>query len=124
MKKISVLRGMAARIPKFICELLLFLILFELGLRLAGFTVLSWQERRNKASIRQKGTYRIMCIGESSTAFGGIYSYPSQLQDILNQSKIGVKFSVINKGVPGTNTAAILGSLESDIAAYRPDMVI
>ncbi|MDD5080212.1 MAG: tetratricopeptide repeat protein [Candidatus Omnitrophica bacterium] len=124
MKKRPVLPGMPARILTIIFGLFLCLALLELGLRLGGFAVLSLQERGNRAAIRQKWSYRIMCLGESSTALGGVYSYPRQLQDILNRRKIGVKFSVINKGVIGIRTSEILNRLESDLDAYRPDMVI
>ena len=56
----------------------------ELGLRLGGVVFLSLQEYRNVRSIMGKGEYRIMCIGESTTAFGGEDSYPAQLEKILN----------------------------------------
>ncbi|MDD5080214.1 MAG: tetratricopeptide repeat protein [Candidatus Omnitrophica bacterium] len=124
MKKRPVLPGMPARILTIIFGLFLCLALLELGLRLGGFAVLSLQESRNRLCAREKGAYRIMCLGESTTAFGGVYSYPSQLQDILNRRGIGVRFSVINKGVPGIHTSDILNRLESDLDAYRPDMVI
>jgi len=104
--------------------LLLCSILLELGLRAAGGVFLSSQERRNRVSIRQKGAYRVLCLGESTTAAGGVYSYPSQLQEVLNQRVDGVRFSVINKGVPGMHTSDILARLEYNLDEYRPDMVI
>jgi Tfp pilus assembly protein PilF len=98
----------------------LFLILLETGLRLAGFILLSIQEYRNLQSVKQKGAYRIMCVGESTTAG----QYPVFLEEILNQRNIGIKFSVINKGVTAINTTLILANLEPDINNYRPDMVV
>ncbi len=98
-------------------------IVFELGLRLGGFIFLSLQEYRNRIAIKQKGSYRIMCLGESTTA-GGDFSYPSQLEETLNQRDIGIEFTVINKGVPGVNTLHILASLENNLNQYQPDMVI
>jgi len=124
MGKRPVKPGMAAKILTIVFGAFLCLILLELGLRLAGSVFLSSQERRNKASIHQKGTYRILCLGESTTAIGGVYSYPSQLQEILNRRADGVKFSVINKGLPGINTSDILARLEANLDEYRPDMVI
>ncbi|MFA5374015.1 MAG: tetratricopeptide repeat protein, partial [Candidatus Omnitrophota bacterium] len=124
MLKRSIRRGIVARILAIASGLFLFLILLELGLRLAGFGFLSLQERRNRLLARQKGRYTIMCVGESTTAVGGAYSYPSQLQEILNQRRIGVRFSVINKGVPGIHTSEILNRFGSDLDAYHPDMVI
>jgi len=52
------------------------------------------QEYHNLQSIKQKGTYRIMCLGESTTR----REYPPFLEEILNQRNIGVRFSVIDKG--------------------------
>ena len=104
--------------------LFLCMILLETGLRIGGFIILSLQEYRNMASIREKGEYRIMCLGESTTADGGKYSYPSQLEDILNEQDLGVKFSVINNGVRGTVTGVILSQLEGNLDRYNPDMVI
>jgi len=107
-----------------ICGVFLCVASLEIGLRLGGFIFLSLQELRNTASIKQRGTYRILCLGESTTALGGEYSYPSQLEKILNQRDIGIKFSVINKGIPGTNSAAIASQLEYNLGKYNPDMVI
>ncbi|MBN1385149.1 MAG: tetratricopeptide repeat protein [Elusimicrobia bacterium] len=104
--------------------LCLTVILLEAGLRIAGFIYLSLQEYRNIVSLKQKGTYRIMCLGESTTASGGKYSYPSQLQRILNQNDAGLKFSVINKGIIGTDTSVIVSRLEYNLSKYKPDMVV
>ena len=65
-----------------------------------------------------------MCLGESTTALGWGDSYPSQLERILNQHNPGIKFSVINKGVPGTNTTQIVANLEDHLNQYNPDLVI
>ena len=107
-----------------IFSLILFVILLEVGLRLGGFIFLSLQEYRNRLSLRQKGTYRIMCLGESTTVCGDEDSYPSQLQEILSQRNIGISFSVINKGVPCITSTVILLQLEENLNKYRPDMVI
>ncbi len=107
-----------------------FVIVLELGLRLGGFISLSLQEYRNRIAIKQKNTYRIICLGESTTFWGGRDpwssqgSWPSQLQEILNQRNIGIEFTVINKGVCGTSTEAIVARLEDNLDKYEPDMVI
>jgi len=98
----------------------LFFVLLEIALRLGGFILLSIQEYRNQQKMKQKGAYRIMCLGESTTAG----SYPVFLEEILNQRKIGIKFSVIDKGISATNTTLIVANLESDINKYHPDMVV
>lgn len=98
----------------------LFGTVLELGLRIAGFIYLSIQEERNKISMRKNSEFRIMCLGESTTAG----QYPGFLEEILNKRAGGVRFSVIDKGIPGTNTSAIVAVLESNLDKYRPDVVI
>jgi tetratricopeptide (TPR) repeat protein len=61
-----------------------------------------------------------MCLGESTTQG----QYPPFLEEILNQRNIGIKFSVIDKGIGGTNTEVILSELEANLDKYRPDMVV
>ncbi len=53
-----------------------------------------------------------MCLGESTTALGGRYSYPRQLENVLNERNTGIKFSVINKGIAATDTTMIASLLE------------
>ena len=102
----------------FLCVLLL-----EAGLRIGGFVLLSLQEYRNRILMKQKSVYRIMCVGESTTA-GGEGAYPAQLQEILNQRNVGIKFIVMNKGKCAIDTSGILLELEENFFLYRPDMVI
>ena len=68
----------------------------------------------------QRGEYRILCLGESTTQG----QYPPFLEKALNQRNIGIKFSVIDKGLNGTNTWVIVSRLESYLDTYHPDMVI
>ncbi len=103
----------------FLCALIL-----ETGLRLSGFIFLFLQEHKNRVVMQRKDTYRIMCLGESTTALGGDDSYPRQLEEILNQKDTGIKFSIINKGLSGTNTSAIVAQLDENLNKYKPDMVI
>jgi len=100
--------------------LFLTIVILEIGLRIGGLAILSIQEYRNLQSIKQKGSFRIMCLGESTTQG----QYPPFLEEILNKSNIGIKFSVIDKGIRATNTKTILSQLESNLDNYQPDMVI
>jgi len=104
--------------------LLLLLALIEAGLRLGGFIFLSAQNYRNRIPAKQENSYLIMCLGESTTALGGRAAYPAQLEEALNRKNPGIKFKVLNKGVPGTNSARILSQLEENLDAYDPDMVV
>ncbi|MDD5129755.1 MAG: tetratricopeptide repeat protein [Candidatus Omnitrophica bacterium] len=100
--------------------LFLFILALEAGLRLGGAILSSIQEYRNLQSIKQKGTYRILCLGESTT--GG--QYPRFLEEALNRSNIGIKFSVIDDGAAGFNTKTIVSKLEANLDKYKPQMVI
>ena len=104
----------------FVFGLFLCAILLELSLRVGGFIFLSFQEHKNVISARQKGSYRILCLGESTTA----NTWPAIFENILNQKNIGIKFSVIDKGRAATNTPAILSQVESYLDQYHPDMVV
>ncbi len=108
------------KIITIICGIFFSVIILELGMRLGGFIFLSLQEYRNIVSAQKKGSYEILCLGESTTAG----QYPHFLEDILNHSSAGIKFSVIDKGVAGTNTAAILSTLENNLNKYQPNVVI
>jgi tetratricopeptide (TPR) repeat protein len=109
-----------AKIALIIFGLFLCFLILETGLRLGGFLFLSLQEYRNVQSIKEKDTYRIICLGESSTAG----QYPHFLEEALNQSNIGVSFSVIDKGIVAANTSAILSQVEDYLNVYNPDMVV
>lgn len=96
------------------------LLFLEIGLRLGGLTLLKIQEYRNRLALKHKGAYRIMCIGESTTQG----QYPLFLEEVLDKSNIGIKFSVIDKGIGATNTSIIVSRLEENIRKYSPDMVV
>ena len=58
------------------------------------------------------------------TVGGGHSSYPKQLEDILNNLDPGIRFAVINKGIPSANTGMIVSRLEENLNIYQPDMVL
>jgi Flp pilus assembly protein TadD len=95
------------------------LLLLESGLWICGLTISAIQEFHNK---HNKGSerYRIMCLGESTTQ----RQYPRFLEDSLNRKTKGMKFSVIDKGVAGTNSTAILSMLGRNIKEYDPQMIV
>ncbi|MFH0984776.1 MAG: tetratricopeptide repeat protein [Candidatus Omnitrophota bacterium] len=78
-----------------------------------------FQESQNLRSLRAHG-YRILCLGESTTAG----TYPSFLEEELNRRGQGIPFSVIDKGIPSTNTDVILAQLEANLDKYKPDLVV
>jgi len=99
------------------------LVLVEVGLRTAGWILLAVRERENRISLENRGEFRVLCLGESTTA-GGKDSYPRQLEEILNEQKTGLSIKVVNKGVEGTDTAKILGKLDGYLEEYAPDLVV
>lgn len=103
---------------------LLGIVLLEIGLRIGGSIFLYFQERANLASLKEKGEFVILCLGESTTQAGGLTSFPRQLEKILNLQDIGIKFTVLNKGISGTNTAHIVSGLKDNLEKYHPNMVI
>ena len=100
--------------------LFLTVLALEVALRLGGFIVLLLQEHRNAAALQQKGAYRILCIGESTTQG----QYPPFLERALNSRNLGIRFSVIDRGLDGTNTSILVNRIESDLDTYHPDMVV
>ncbi|MCB9772114.1 MAG: tetratricopeptide repeat protein [Candidatus Omnitrophica bacterium] len=100
------------------------LLLLEVGLRFGGWLFLTLQENANLKSIEPGREYRIICLGESTTALGGANSYPSQLERILNSRQNQIKFKVINKGVPATTTDQIVARLENYFNDYHPQMIV
>jgi len=98
------------------------LLILEIGLRIGGFVISSYQRISNKEG--SDVDYRILCLGESTTAMGGEYSWPEQLEVILNNRSSKIKFKVFNEGISGTNTAFILSRLDNNLKKYKPNMVI
>lgn len=92
------------------------------------------QEIRNRILPGQEKLYTIMCIGESTTAIAedpGMkfwltdkFSYPRQLEEILNKDSDKIRFKVINKGIVNCDSYEILRVLKDNLNLYNPNMVI
>src|SRR5882672_1267859 len=119
MKKIS----FKERLWLFIFGISLAVVCLELSLRMAGMFVLYLQERHNHLSF-SRNEYRILCLGESTTALGGEDSYPSQLEAMLNAQSRQQKFTVINQGIISTTSDYIVSHLEQDLDVYKPQLVV
>lgn len=100
------------------------LIIVDITFRAAGFIYLRAQENRNRRSFSKWGEYQILFLGESTTAEGGMDSYPRKVGSLLREKIPGIKFSVINKGTPGVDTTHILSRLEDNLRQYKPNMVV
>ncbi len=104
---------------------LLTLALLELGMRLTAGLISTYQSYRNRQAVSDDGSYRILCLGESTTFFGSYtYAYPAILEQDLNGRGLGRQFRVFNEGRIGTDSDAILEDLPDHLETYRPHMVI
>ncbi|MCX5796134.1 MAG: tetratricopeptide repeat protein [Elusimicrobia bacterium] len=101
-------------------SLCLTLAALEAALRAGGAVMRFLHERGNSLALRRQDGYRIMCLGESTTW----NEYPRFLEGALNSRMTGMRFSVIDKGIPGGNTTDILARLAADLEEYHPDMVV
>lgn len=104
-------------------SLLVTLAVLEIFLRLGGAVFNFVQERGNKTSF-SSGEYRILCLGESTTALGGVDAYPFQLEEILQNKRPDLKIKVINKGMVSRTTADILAALPGFLKKYQPQAVV
>lgn len=96
------------------------LLCLETGMRMLGGFMLARQRYQTGMKLKEKGTYRILCLGESTT----FDEYPPLLEKRLNEANTGISFTVIDGGREATNTSIIVKELESDLDRYQPDMVI
>jgi lysophospholipase L1-like esterase len=83
---------------------------------------------RDRAGVgwRPGATYKVLCVGDSHTYGAGEPeqdSYPAQLQVFLDAQAPG-RYSVLNLGVPGMNSAQVLTRLPVLVARFHPDMVV
>ena len=103
------------------------LVAVELGLRATGYIFSSLQDR---SRLFRLGTaappYKILCLGESTTApvLPHDISWPRQLALLLNAADPAHPADVINMGVTGTNSGFILGKLPYYLDTYKPDLVV
>ena len=99
------------------------LVALEIGLRIAGLVFLGLEQRRN-ALGEGDSAVTILCLGESSTALGGDYAYPRQLETLLNEhAPPATSFRVVNGGRPGIDSSVIVRDLGKKLEEWRPDIV-
>ena len=103
------------------------LLLAEGALRLTGFVFLARQHRANELATDGRsapaGAHTVLCLGESSTALGGEYAYPRQLEDLLEEYGAGQRFQVVNAAKPGIDSHTIVLDLDENLRRWRPDIV-
>lgn len=98
--------------------------ILEVGMRICGGLLM---RRQAYAILKHSGDaadLTILCLGESTTAYGDESSYPSQLENILNGQNLPHKIRVVNMGIPGATTTDIVGHIAENIVMYKPDIVV
>jgi lysophospholipase L1-like esterase len=77
---------------------------------------------REMAVAKDTDTVRILCLGDSCTAYG-IVPYPQRLQELLGLAESEASYEVINGGVFGYSSYQGLKLFEGRLAVLRPDVV-
>ena len=103
--------------------------IIEGGLRIAGYIYYLGRVGVEKKLSNEIADVRILCVGDSFTFGAGAppaYSYPSQLEKLLNDNSINKKYVVYNEGgsLPGMTSSLVLKNLEENILKYHPDIII
>lgn len=124
MKTIRIKTTGLQKIGLFLFALGISFLVLEGGLRLGGWVFILLQEKGNRPNVAVGEEYRILCLGESTTALGGEQAYPRQLERILNSRQSLIQFKVFNKGVPATTTDQIVAKVESYLDHYHPQLVV
>ncbi len=95
----------------------------ELGLRLVGWGYHQAQDARNQRVLAEGGAVTVLCLGESTTAEDRIGSWPRRMQAVLDERAGVGTHSVVNRAVPGVDSAYLLARLEQDLDEYRPQVI-
>jgi lysophospholipase L1-like esterase len=72
-------------------------------------------------------TFRILNLGDSVVMGWGVSeedTYGQQLESLLNEAGSGLRFEVINAGVPGWSLDNALAYLQAEGLKYEPDLVV
>jgi hypothetical protein len=103
------------------------LLVVEVALQGAAAVVSRVALRGGAVAAAAGDKFRIFCIGDSNTYGAGVprdQSYPAQLEKVLNAAAGEERFEVVNLGVPGSNSAQVLGRLPKYLQAYKPHLLI
>jgi tetratricopeptide (TPR) repeat protein len=111
---------MKSKIIAFVLGIIMAVAGLELLLSIVGFVVVELQNVSNKVQLRDAQAYRILCLGDSTT----YRQYPLALQKLLSQRFPATSFSVIDKGMPGSDSNYIVSIFEDSICTYHPQLVI
>lgn len=78
-------------------------------------------------SASDSEAFRVVTFGDSVTAGQGTapqYSYPRQLEELLNAGKTGGEFEVVNNGVYALNSSRTADLLPGWLKEFQPDLIV
>ena len=100
--------------------IILSVLLLEAALQLTGIAMKFAKRAEVRRALAYKGEITILCIGESTTDG----QWPRFLKAALTAAGVEKEITVIDKGVGGTYTGAILRNFPLWIKEYKPDIVV
>ena len=112
------------RLIALVVGFVLCIIILEIALRAVGSVYSHLSEMDTAASTDTRIT--ILAIGDSVTFGIGApigFSYPAQLQSIIQKEGSDKQYTVVNRGRPGQNTAQILPRVEGWLRQFQPSVV-
>lgn len=105
--------------------LFVLILLVELALQLVGPLIQQAMTRSRDASDPD-APLSVLCVGDSNT-YGlhlpRVYAYPALLQAALGR-RYRQPINVVNRGIPGQNSAQVALGLEQDLLDLSPDLVL
>lgn len=121
----AISRGLLSRCRLGIVLLTISFVSLEISLQAAGLILRTYRERYQHLNDTA-GRYRILALGESTTAdlLNGESPWPKELQHRLDSDQRTQGITVINEGIPGTDTGATFTRLEALLDRYNPNLVV
>lgn len=101
------------------------ILLLEAGLQLAGVVLRRFASRSEVQAVAAGRT--VLCVGDSHTWGTTVPregAYPSQLREYLDGVDPEGRYRVVNRGVPGMNSAQVAHEIPGLLEAEDPDLVV
>lgn len=107
-----------------VCGVSVALIFLEILLGILGFWYVKNRDPISHSTNEDRSLYRIVALGESTTAPLNGPAWPELLEQELNKRAGERRFRVYNFGVAGSNSSGIVNRLYEEVMPLGPDMVI
>lgn len=125
--KLNFMNNLKEKLLAFFIGFFTIILLLEVGLRVGAKIYSKRITSENKLLSSQNEDYNILCVGDSFTVGMGTayeYSYPRQLEEMLNAGYLKKRFKVFNAGVLGQNSSQAFKKLENNVKQYNPNLII